>query len=134
MTEADLLNRLEKLERDNRRLKRSVLVALVIVGLTGTIAASRPTPKAIRAHEFDVVDNSGNVRATMNFIPSGESGVAVYDAKGHPRAVMAVAPSGSPSLALSDSEGRGSAGITILPSGKPVIVLSEGGKAIWQVP
>lgn len=65
MTEADLVNRLEKLERDNRRFKRLALAALVLPIALVSIYATRPVPQKITAHEFDVVDSAGKVCAAL---------------------------------------------------------------------
>jgi hypothetical protein len=81
MTDIELTKRLEKLERDNRRLKRFGLAALVIVAVIGTIAATQPVPQKITAHEFDVVDNSGEVRAEVGMF-LGAPDIRLDDAQG----------------------------------------------------
>ena len=65
MTDSELLTRLEKLERDNRRLKRFGVAALALAAGVGVVAAARPIPNAIKAHEFDVGDNAGKVRTEL---------------------------------------------------------------------
>lgn len=66
MSETELAERLERLESDNRRLKGFGAAALVISAALGLIAATRPVPDVIKAHEFDVVDSSGKVRLKMD--------------------------------------------------------------------
>lgn len=66
MTEAELTKRLEKLERDNRRLKRGGLALLAMLVTLTTIYATRPVPDVIKAHEFDVVDTAGKTLATLD--------------------------------------------------------------------
>jgi hypothetical protein len=65
MSEIELRQRLEKLERDNRRLKRLGIVSLALVAGLVAIAATRPVPDKITAHEFDVVNDSGMVTARL---------------------------------------------------------------------
>jgi hypothetical protein len=61
MNETELIARLEKLERDNRRLKRVGTAALMMVAALGLMAATQSVPNVIRAHEFEVVDSAGKV-------------------------------------------------------------------------
>lgn len=68
MTETDLMQRLETLERDNRRFKRLALVALVLPIALVSIYATRPVPDIIKAHEFQVVDSAGVVQATLSMV------------------------------------------------------------------
>lgn len=71
MTDSELLARLEKLERDNRRLKRFGLAALALAGALGLIAAARPVPNVIKAHKFEVVDGAGKVRMRLEASSKG---------------------------------------------------------------
>lgn len=74
MTDTELVARLERLERDNRRLKRVALGALVLVAASvglGAAYAKPAIPQRIVAHEFDVVDGSGKVRAKVGLQCAG---------------------------------------------------------------
>jgi hypothetical protein len=90
MTESEFADRLERLEQDNRRLKRLVTVALVMAAALGAIYAARPVPQKIEAHEFDVTDNAGKVRVRIgvdywkssNGQPYDAPALALYDAQG----------------------------------------------------
>jgi hypothetical protein len=59
MTDTEVVNRLEKLERDNQRLKRGVLAFLAVLVALSAIYATRPVPQKITAHEFDIVNAEG---------------------------------------------------------------------------
>ncbi len=106
MTEMELRERLERLERDNRRMKKLGVAALVLAAALGVMAATRPVPQGTHAkpdllagatrihrklvaHEFDVVDNSGNVRIRLYATPFNAS-VEVLDAQGNSAAAMTV--------------------------------------------
>lgn len=65
MSETELAERLERLERNTRRLKGFCTAALVLAAALGAIAATRPVPDKITAHEFDVVDSFGEVRVRL---------------------------------------------------------------------
>lgn len=84
--DTEIMARLDRLERENRRLKRLGVAALVIAAALGLMAATRPVPDKITAHEFDVVDSAGKVRVAMSISPSkvGMPGLALYDRSGNP--------------------------------------------------
>ena len=77
--------RLDKLERDNRRLKLAVgalLLALAAVPLIGAVMPEQ-IPEVIRARAFQVIDANGNERAAMN-----PTGIIYADENGTVRAGM----------------------------------------------
>jgi len=101
MTETDLTMRLERLERDNRRVKIFAVGILVLAaGLSAVsvIYATRHAAQTIKAHEFDVVDESGSVRVRMTVNYWGTL-------KGEARDL------GAPGVELLDAEGRQLAGL-----------------------
>lgn len=87
MTQSELLGRLERVERDNRRLKRCGLALLAFLVALTAVYATRPVPQKITAHEFDVVDSSGRVRIKLSTTPASTS-VEVVDAQGQRAASM----------------------------------------------
>jgi hypothetical protein len=89
MTEIELARRLEKLERDNRRLKGIGIAALVLAAALGAIAATSPVPEKITAHEFEVVDGNGRTRAILEAVnPSGTT-LTFLDSIGRKRVILA---------------------------------------------
>lgn len=94
MGDTELVKRLEKLERENRRLRGLGVAAVVIAAALGLMAATRPVPQKITAHEFDVLDNAGRVRIRLSATPSSAS-VEVMDAQGNRAASMEVGFLGS---------------------------------------
>jgi hypothetical protein len=83
---ATLEGRLDRLERENRRLKRLLgagLGALVIVSLTGPAAARALAPPAaqIEAQRFVVRDAAGRVRATLG-LDAGAARLVLMDGDG----------------------------------------------------
>jgi hypothetical protein len=96
MTDTELARRLEKLERDNRRLKRSLLGVLVLLAALAGIHATRPVPDVIKAHSFEAVDGSGRVRATISASPM----VTLYDLHGLPQAEIGYGESYGPMVLL----------------------------------
>jgi hypothetical protein len=86
MSEATLLeSRVDKIERDNRRLKLTVgalLLALAAVPLIGAVMPEQ-IPEVIQARRFHVIDENDNIRAAMDRI-----GFDVHDENGTRRAFM----------------------------------------------
>lgn len=91
----DLLSRVEKLERENRRFKSvamlsvSTLAALAVMAPTGVRQpapnAGPPASDEIRAKRFVVVDDTGKIRATLDTQNLGwphlsRAGLTVYSA------------------------------------------------------
>jgi len=90
MSETTLLeSRVDKIERDNRRLKLTVgalLLALAAVPLIGAVMPEQ-VPELIMAGRFQVIDENDNIRASMS-----DGGFRYYDENGDIRAAMRMAP------------------------------------------
>jgi len=72
-----LVQRLEKLERQNRRFRIGALLVLLIVGLLVVIGA-RPA-NIVQAEKFVLVDQSGRTMATLGPDANGLPGVSIKD-------------------------------------------------------
>ena len=80
----ELESRVDRLERENRRLKRLGVTALVVAGLIVGLGQARPRqPEEVRATKFVLVDEGGQQRATLGI------------------------ENGGPALVLEDTTGRG---------------------------
>ena len=131
MSEAELIGRLEKLERDNRRLKLLGFVALVLAAALGLMAATQPVPNVIKAHSFEAVDSSGRVRTKISDSPM----VILYDLQGVPQAEIGYHKSVGPMVLLGTHRmsrlqgGEYGADMEIRddPSDGPIILLTGGG-------
>ena len=69
MSEATLLeSRVDKIERDNRRLKLTVGALLLVMAAVPLIGAVMPEqiPEVIRARAFHAIDGNGTLRALMD--------------------------------------------------------------------
>lgn len=107
----DLERRVEKLERENRRLKRIggfVVALLTVVSLAGAVVAQDPQeesqepPDEIEAKLFRVVDDDGNALAELSAYGTG-SRLVLVDASGKWRVVLGALENG-PQIALHDHE------------------------------
>jgi len=149
-----LLKRLDRLERDNQRLKLACV--LIVMGLcaVGVMAQVSRLGRSVEAERFNLIDGQGNLRAALAMGPDGSARLSFHDADAPTARVMLGLNQGNPSLTFADSVGRprivlsaaadGSASLgfrgkertfpgaslSVLPSGAVALVLYDaGGKA-----
>jgi len=99
----ELLIRMASIERQNRRLRLTILslglcgLAVLLVGQT---RPAETTPdRVLRARQFLAVDEAGVVRGEFG-VHDGASLLVLNDAKGKQRASLVVPPDGKPSFRL----------------------------------
>lgn len=93
----DINLRLEKLERENRRMK-SISIAAAVVAATMIIGGQAKTSKVVEANEFRLVDASKRVRALLSMSAAGGPELTLNDANGNFVVALSTAP--MPSLTL----------------------------------
>jgi hypothetical protein len=96
--------RLDRLERENRRLKRAGVVVLALIGavvLMGHVVGE----KVIEAERFVLLDSSGQPRAVLAVAKSG-SGLYLYDEKGKLRAGLVGGTADGTGLRVYDQKGK----------------------------
>ena len=67
--ESDIITRFEKLERENRRMKKIGAVIAVLVCILFVSGQAKSGNKIVEANEFRLVDPAGKVRAEIFFPP-----------------------------------------------------------------
>ena len=94
MNDKEFVTRLERLERDNRRLKRVAATGLALAAALGVVYAVScssagivPDAERVTAHEFDVADGAGKVRVKIAM-------------ECHPRTIC------QPSIKMFDQDGK----------------------------
>jgi hypothetical protein len=100
-----LLERLERLERSNRRLKICGLVVLLGLAAVGLMGQARPALQTVEAQEFVVKDAGGVVRARLGASQSGTSLSLSHEGGRANLGVSGVRGQGV-HLAVSDSAGK----------------------------
>ncbi len=68
-----LVKRLEKVERQNRRLKQAGVMALIAVGVILLMGQATPKNRTVEAQAFILRDAEGVVRAELKMTPGGSS-------------------------------------------------------------
>ncbi len=120
-----IVERLEKVERENRWLKSAAFTVLLLAGAAFMMGQARPTRRIV-AQEFDVVDTGGKIRAILD-ASGGEPDLSLYDTNGKVRAFLRLSAEG-PMLRLSDANGKASANLGIIENGPGLDLYDANGK------
>lgn len=122
-----VVDRLEKLARQYRRLK---LFGALILGVLGVILATqayvlfRPHPPGLAVEELVLRDPNGNIRASLG-ATGDKVGLDLWDAQGHRRATLGLGAEGAPGLAFYDRDQRVRAELNLGPDGEPKFTLRD---------
>lgn len=122
--------RIERLERDNRRLKclaTLMLLGIAAVGLMGQALQDRVTAnvvlaRTVEAQSLVLRDGAGKVRALLETDPAGPITLTLSDKEGRERLALGVGPAGGVGIVFRDKEAVVRAGIGVGPTGRPYLV------------
>lgn len=117
-----LLERLEVLERSNRRLKLGGLVLLVTLAAIGVMGQARPQLQTVEAQEFVVKDAGGVVRARLGASQSAAS-LSLFHEGGRVSLVALGGRGQGSHLAIEDAAGK-IKGLLLLDSERAGLYLS----------
>jgi len=137
-----LARRLDRVERENRWLKRAGLVALAVIAAVVLMgqATQGKVAKVIEAEKFVLRDAEGKPRARLESLPSGLVRLALLDKNENIQSVLGVGV-GRPSLVLAGRNnktilttsflsisGKSRLTLAVLPSGAQSLVLTDNTK------
>ncbi len=121
MQMAAVLQRLERLERANRRwqivVSVFVLLSVGVVLMGAEHAKAPPVAEELRARTFLLVDAQGMPLARLGYLPHGGVGLGLYDKGRQSRVLLSMDDDGASSLSLYGKEGRGGALVAVNESG-----------------
>jgi len=120
-----LTRRLDRLERENRRLKLVGGLALLGMAALTVMGQTAPTSVAntLEAERFVLRDGAGNVRATLGLRPDGTAALALADDTQQDRAVLSVTAPGQAAVDFSDRAGHLRAGLGVRADGSALLTL-----------
>lgn len=129
-----LAQRLERVERENRSLRR--VGVLMLVGVAALLIAAQATAnRVVEAEKFVVRDASGKIRAELGTPPDGRVALTLFDRDGGLRVELRVLTNGRVGLLLYDKNGKSRAALRVLAEGGPVLGLfDKDEKLLWQAP
>ena len=122
----DLEQRLARLERTNRRMKRIgalVLVVAAAVLLSGA-AQGKDLPH-LEVGSLTLKDKAGKMRASLRARADGPVWLALFDKDEKTRARLFAAADGRPRLALLGKAGERQATLTVFADGSPGLLLHD---------
>ncbi len=92
-----LERRLDRVERENRRLKQVGVVVLAVIAAVMLMGhgAPRKVAKVVEAEKFVLRDADGRVRGRLHTKPDGTAGLSLLDKGGTRRIALSVSPKGS---------------------------------------
>jgi hypothetical protein len=129
-----ILQRLDYVERENRRLRRLSHLLLaglaILLGLTTSLLVvfarqSMAAADVVQARRFVLRDENGLIRAVLGMQPDGSSRFALQDRDGQPRLQLTLLSDGSPGVALKDREGQNRAVLALPPDDMPQLVFAD---------
>jgi hypothetical protein len=129
-----VLARLDRLERQNRRLKLLITAAVFLLGGVLALAAWRPVPlqaepsqsRAVEGDKLTLRDEHGHMRAGLAMGKDGPM-LTFYDEQGKARAGLGVGRQGT-ALRFLDINGRALSGISVEQGGLAVGYVDEAGQ------
>ena len=143
--------RLERLERENRWMRRGGAVCVVLLGFAVVAAVFQIVKKAtdlpdLEVRSLHVMDGHGKIRVRLGTGSDGRPVLALFDKDGNPRVGLATVADGSPSLRLFDRNKRTRAalgvsetvnkvtGATTTTAENALTFFDAKGNVIWQAP
>ncbi len=133
-----LTERVERLERQNRILKRATVAILLLVVVAALRAQSRPA-RTIEAEKFVLRDSQGRARITIGTpessgvavdTPADEPSIWISDTKGIDRVIVT-----TEGLRLANDAGRAAASLTFTrKTGGEIRLYTYDGKLLYYAP
>jgi hypothetical protein len=122
---AGVVERLERVERQNGRLKLAGAVVLLLAAAGLVMAQTFPASRTVEAEAFVLRDGGGTARAVWAPVPEGGAALTFFDQAGKPRAQVRVERDGAPGLFLFDQAGYGRAMLRADRDGAPELALTD---------
>ncbi len=125
----NLLRRLDRLERQNRRFK--LAGSLMLIGFAALVLMGQAKPsnvaKVIEAEKFILRNTDGKTRGVLLISDDGNPALALFDKNGKMRVRLDASKLGffGVGLSLFDEIGNGRAALLLTPAGMPVLNLTR---------
>lgn len=133
----DLRIQMERLERDNRRLRRlsvgSMIATAILLGLAAALVVTAArhgmpgfVPDVVEAREFLLRDGNGRVRGAWGFDDLGAARLTLQDEATNRSVKLNLLEDGTGGLTFSDSTGTPRMVIALLPDETASLVFADG--------
>lgn len=123
-----LTERLERLERSNRRWRRLV-AGLLMAGASAAIVGARQAekPGVVEAERFVLKGRDGKTRATLREMPDGRAVLAFFDRQGANRLLVGTNVHNEPVVGLLGHDGQDRLVLVLDPEGIAKLNLRDDG-------
>ncbi|MGH7860305.1 MAG: hypothetical protein ACREQY_23495 [Candidatus Binatia bacterium] len=128
---AAIRERLERVERDNRRLR--ALALLVVAGAIPLLFTQCSGGRMVKTEMIVIEDADGKTRASLGLEDEGAR-LRLYDSNGIRRASLSVAANGDPGLALFDAADRPGVIVELTKAGPALVLTDASGKTLFERP
>lgn len=125
-----IIQRIERLERQNRRWKVLVSIIVAVCGSLLLLGAKPQVVEEVRARSFVLVDKAGTPLARLGQLPHGSLGLGFYDKGNKARLLLSVDDDGGASVGLYGKDGRGSATMMVRKDSSTSLRLLD---PLWRV-
>ncbi len=98
--------RIERLEREMRRLRSWILVLGIVLATTFILGATQGTPDELTLRKLIIVDDDGKERIVAGRTGGGGVGLTHYDRDGKVRIAAVTFPTGEANLSHYDGDGQ----------------------------
>jgi hypothetical protein len=135
-TPSALIERLERLERDNRRMKRGGAALLLALAALFVMGHGEPAVKRIEGDQIALRAPGGRIRGELSLQGDGGARFILYDTGRTPRLeLLSAPPNGRPALTLYDDRWAPRATLRLDDDGTPQLALYDrAGKVLWSAP
>lgn len=120
-----LTQRLDHLERQNRRWKRAAAALALGIATVVLMGQARTTKRVVEAEQFVLLDRAGKPRAVLTQGSDGNIGLRFTDPAGRVRIALAMEADGRPGMELSDASGARRVWLFVGDDGSPHITLLD---------
>lgn len=125
-----IIERLGKLERQNRRLKYAGIVTIIAFGALVIISQTTYKRRVIRAEEFQLVDSSGKMMGRMH-VDSNDPQLELFNQHGVSVVALYVYDKGNTGQLMLSSVQSGEVSKT---SADSIVMTMPDGKVLWRAP
>jgi hypothetical protein len=131
---AAVVGRLEKVERQNRRLKFAGVMVLVLAA-AGLLMGQATPGRVVQAEKVVLQEASRKVRAELGTFPDGRVALVLYDKDRMTRIELRVLRDDRAGLLLYDKDAKVRIALRVLPDGRPILSLFDKDEKLhWQAP
>ncbi len=135
-TGSAILERLEELEDDNRRLRRLSIASLVVVAMVLGLGAALiflaarhglpgTTAEVVAARQFVLRDGQASIRGVWGSMEDGGIRLVFNDSAGNPRVKLTLLQDGSSGLSFPDEKNRARIVLGVLSDATSTLVLAD---------